>query len=93
MVLIEDVYDSAKLLQVVIDNELKMVDENHMIIGGFSQGCAMSLHMAFSLKRKWAEAISLFACFVVSIITNDQLFSAIYMALLVSNNNFCNNPI
>jgi predicted esterase len=53
-VCVDHIFESEKLIEAVINEELKLVDENHLILGGFSQGCAMSLHMAFTMKKNWA---------------------------------------
>ncbi|KAM3146964.1 hypothetical protein pb186bvf_000680 [Paramecium bursaria] len=54
---IKEINDSAQILKKYIDEEAVLVGAENVFIGGFSQGCCMSLYVGLSYPKKLAGII------------------------------------
>ena len=57
----EEVQKNAKRIQAVLDEEIAKLDNNskNVFIGGFSQGCAMALHVGLTTKHQLGGVVGL----------------------------------
>ena len=78
---LEDLKKSAKVLEKVVNNEVKLLngDYGKIIVGGHSQGAAISLYQAYTTKEKYGGLFAFSGFLTPGDISDDKKTLPVYM--------------